>query len=336
MNAKKLIKNILMSIAIPAVVYVFFFVLCNVTGHAGFGVGADFKTIVYTTIYTGMIALAMSINLTSGRFDFAVGATLVAATILGGNFASNMGWGAIGLLVSVAVCGAIIGLISGLAYVLLKLPPMVVSLGLAMLYEAAGYIVNKHNGIRLIGKTKILVWATPPQSIIILVVVCAVMIIVWDYTKFGYERSALASGQKISTDTGINENKNAVICYVIAGLLLGVAGTVYLSKYGVMTPETGLSSSSYFMSAFLPMFLGGTISRYNSHSVGIFLGALTQAFLTSGMTWMNVSSSWMTVINGVIVMLYLIYTSNSYKLVEAKMFKEKLAKAQAAKAAQKA
>jgi ribose/xylose/arabinose/galactoside ABC-type transport system permease subunit len=37
-------------------------------------------------------------------------------------------------------------------------------------------------------------------------------------------------GQKIATDLGINEKTNAVICYVIAGVLLGIAGCVYISK----------------------------------------------------------------------------------------------------------
>jgi len=39
----------------------------------------------------------------------------------------------------------------------------------------------------------------------------------------------------------------------------------------------------------------------------------------------------MTVINGLVVCVFLIYSSNSYKLVEANMFKEKMEKANMAR-----
>ena len=333
MNVKNIGRNIFMSLIIPAVVFVFFMILCNATGHPGFGAGSDLQTIMYTSIYSGLIALAMAINLTSGRFDFSVGATLVLAIILGGNIAKDLKLGAVGLLLVTMLLGAVIGLISGLVYVALSLPPMVVSLGLAMIYEAAGFMFNNAKGVKLIGKDSMLVFSKMPWAIVLIVAVLAVLVILWDFTKFGYEREALISGQKIATDLGVNEKKNAVICYVIAGVLLGIAGCVYISKYGTVTPETGLSSSAYFMSAFLPIFIGGAIGKYSSKPIAIFIGAVTQAFFTSGFSAMKLSSSMMTVMNGVIVMVFLIYTSNVYLIEEKRMFREKLEKVKAARKA---
>ena len=330
---KKIGKNIVMSLAIPVIVYLFFFILCNATGHAGFGVGPGLQTILYTSVYSGLIALAMSINLTSGRFDFSIGATMVLAIIIGGNIAKDNKWGAVGLLLITMLIGAVLGLVSGIVYTMLGLPPMVVSLGLAMIYEAIGFIFNRAKGVKLMGKNNMLIFARLPWAGVVIAAVLIVMVILWDFTKFGYERKALATGQKIATDVGINEKKNAVLCYLIAGILLGIAGVVYISKYGTVSPETGLSSSSYFLTAFLPMFIGGAIAKYSSHPIAVFIGAITQAFITSGFSWMGLSSSTMTVMNGIIVMAFLIYTSNSHLLVEQKMFRDKLAKAKAARGA---
>lgn len=61
------------------------------------------------------------------------------------------------------------------------------------------------------------------------------------------------------------------------------------------------------------------------------MGAVVQAIITSGLQRMGVSNSVQTVLNGVIVRAFLPYSSNSYKLVEAQLFKEKLAKAKAAR-----
>ena len=327
MQKDSIIKKVLVSLIIPVATYVFFAALCRFAGHTGFGTGTDLQTILFTSVYSGLIALALSINLSSGRFDFSIGATLVLAIILGGNIAKEFDLNGAAMLVITALIAAVIGCISGLVYVLLGLPPMVASLGMAMIYEAIGFMYNRAKGVKLIGRSNLLIFSKFPTVIIIMLIVLVILIILYDFTKFGFNRSALASGQKIAVDMGINEKKNAVICYVIAGALLGIAGCIYISKYGTVTPETGLSSSSYFMTAFLPMFIGGAISKYSSYPVAVYIGAFTQACITSGLSVMGAGNSLMTIINGIIVLIFLIYTSNNYKIIEFQMFRQKLEKA---------
>ena len=330
MKAKKLGKNIVMTLALPVILYLFFFILCNATGHSGFGVGTDLTTIIYNAVYAGLVGQAMAINVTTGRFDYAVGSELMVSTILGGNIANQMGWGPAGMLLLVVLIAVAMGMISGVVYVTLGLPPMVVSVGLAMIYEAVGFIYNNAKGVRLIG-SPMLVFSRTGNSLILTVVVLAFLVVIYDFTRIGYNRRALQGGQKIAVDVGIKEKNNAVYCYMIAGLMMGLAGCVYLSKNGVIAPSVGLGSSSYFMSAFLPMFIGGIFGKYSSYPVAIFMGAVVQAIITSGLQSMGLPNSVQTVINGVVVCAILIYSSNSYKLVEIQMFKEKLAQAKAAR-----
>lgn len=325
----KVLKNIVMTLAIPVITYVFFMIMCNLFGAAGFGVGDDFKTIIYTTLYSGMIALAMSYNLTCGRFDYSVGSTIILSAIIGGNIVKENKWGPLALLVIVVLIAVICGLISGIAYTALKLPPMVVSIGITMIYEAIGLLFNRAKGIKMIGNSA-LVFAKPPYSIIVVGAALVILIFLFNFTSFGYQWRMLRSGQKIAVDIGVNEKKNAVLCYVIAGALLGIAACMYLSKYGTVTPEVGLSSSSYFMSAFLPLFIGGAIEKYSDKNIGVMIGAFTQAVITAGFGKLGFSSSLQTVLNGVIVMVFLVYTSNSYKLIVRKLHKEKLSRAIAA------
>ncbi len=325
----RILKNIGMTLAIPVITYVFFLIACNLFGSDGFGVGSDFMTIVYTTLYTGMIALAMSYNLTCGRFDFSVGATILLAAIVGGNIVKENKLGPLALLVIVILIAALCGLISGIAYAALKIPPMVVSIGITMIYEAVALLFNRSKGVKMIGNSA-LVFSRPPYSILVVGIAVLLLIFLFNFTSFGYEWRMLRSGQKIAVEIGINEKRNAVLCYVIAGVLLGIAACMYLSKYGTVAPEVGLSSSSFFMSAFLPLFIGGAIEKYSDKNIGVLMGAFTQAVITSGFGKLGFSSSLQTVLNGVIVMAFLVYTSNSYKLVIRKLHKEKLGRAMAA------
>ncbi len=323
LNYKNKVKALLTTLAGPIIVYLFFYIASNAMGNTGFGVGADLRTIIYNTSYSGFIALAVAYNLKSGRFDFSVGSVMILAMIVGGNIAKDMGLGAYGLLGMIVLCGAIIGIVSGIAYITLNLPSMVTSLGLAMIYEAAAFAYNNSNGIKLIGKFDMLIWASWPRNIILLLVAVVILSYVLYYTQFGYNTLALEMGQRNAVAVGINEKKNAVLCYMIAGGLMACAGVIYLSQYGYIRPETGLASSKYFIPAFLPLFISGLLERYSNRNIGIFIGAFMQACLSSGVVKMGASSSLKTVIDGVVVLLLLVYVSNSHKIDIYKMWKEK-------------
>jgi len=323
----KFSKNTLITIAGPIAVYLFMFALTNVTGNTGFGVGPDLRTIVYNMCYSGFIALAVSYNLTSGRLDFSVGSVLILSLIVGGTLAKNMEAGPVGLLLLVLAAGMVCGLISGLFYILLRLPAIVTSLGVAMIFEAIAFKLNKSNGIRLIGKFDMLIWAKWPYNVLLMIGVLIILTYLLEYTRYGYNSKSLQTGQKNAVDVGINEKTNALISYVIAGGLMACAGVLYISQYGYIAPQTGLSSSSFIMGAFLPMFIGGALAKYSNRNIGVFMGAIIQASISSGLIKLGITSSMKTVVDGVIVLLFLVYVSNNYKFGLMKMYKEKRAKA---------
>lgn len=329
-KGRKFLKKLVMMLIIPAVTYTIFFILCTVRGVKGFGVGSDFTVMLRNTIYTGFIALAVSYNLTSGRFDFAVGSTLILSTIMGGLITTNLGLGPVTMLGFSLLFGAVIGAVSGIAYVVLKIPPMVVSLGMAMIYEAIGFLLTGGSGVKLIGRSDLLIWANGPHIYILCAGIVAILFILLGYTKFGYDTRSLCTGQEIAVNLGINEKRNTVICYIVAGVCLAAAGVINMCVLGTVTPELGLGSASYIQNAFLPMFIGNLLAKYCDRNTGVIAGALTQAIIFAGIGKLGVPSAWQSVITGSICLLFFAYSCNSYKLVEMQMFKEKKERALAA------
>ena len=233
----KFSKNTLITIAGPIAVYLLMFALTNMTGNTGFGVGPDLRTIIYNMCYSGFIALAVSYNLTSGRLDFSVGSVLILSLIIGGTLAKNMEAGPVELLLLVVAAGMVCGLISGLFYIILRLPAIVTSLGVAMIFEAIAFKLNKSNGIRLIGKFDMLIWAKWPYNVLLMAVVLIILTYLLEYTRYGYNSKSLQTGQKNAVEVGINEKANALISYVIAGGLMACAGVLYISQYGYIAPQ---------------------------------------------------------------------------------------------------
>lgn len=324
----KIGRNLLFSLWMPIAVYIFFAILTTANGKTGFGVSSDLMVILRNTVFSGLIALALSYNLTSGRFDFSIGSILILSTIIGANITLAWELGPASLLIVTMIVGAVLGTISGLVYIILRLPPIVVSVGVAMIYEAIGFLLNKGQGIRIINRPDLLIFAKQPSITILAIVVLFILVILLNFTKFGYDSNSLRQGQAIAVNIGINEKLNTVICYLIAGALMAAAGIISLSILGSMSPKLGLGSASYMMNAFLPMFIGGALGKYSDRNIGVIIGAFVQSCIISGFAILGLSTSLQSVLNAVIVLLFLVYTSNSYKIVEFQMMKEKRLKAQ--------
>lgn len=323
-------KNILNMVAWPIAAYVFFSVLCAALGKTGFGVGSDLLVIARNTVYSGLIALALSYNLTSGRFDFSIGSILILSNIVGGTLALQWGLGPFQMLTVCLLTGAVLGTLSGLAYVTLRLPPIVVSVGMAMIYEALGFMMNDGTGIKLIGRSDLLIFAQPLSLAGLILVVLTVLVLLLNFTKFGYDSNSLRGGQAIAVSIGINERANVVVCYLIGGLLMAAAGVISLSILGTTAPKLGLTSLSYMMNAFLPMFIGTYLARYSDRNIGIVVGSFVQACIISGFAILGLSPSLQSILNSVIVLGFLAFSANSGKLVEVQLLKEKRLRAQAA------
>lgn len=326
MNQSKM-KNIGKAIAISAVlpiaVYLLFTLLCAMLGKTGFNTWSNMQVVLRTAIYNGFIAWAFSFNMLNGRFDFSIGSVMVLSTMIGADLAVKLGVGPIGMLVLFVITGLVLGCISGILYVLLKVPSMVCSIGVTMVYEALTFTLTGGNGVILIGRDDLLVFASSPYIYILCVIGLAVVIFLSRCTIFGYNFNALGMGQSVCVSVGIREKRHAILCYVLAGGLMACAGIINFSILGTCQPKTGLSSSSYMMSAFLPMFVGSAIGRFSDRNIGILIGALIQALITSGFTQMGLSSTLQSVLNAVIVLAFLFVETNGYKIGEKKMFEEK-------------
>lgn len=326
----KIGKNFLNTLWMPIVVYIFFAVLCAFNGKTGFGVNSDLMVILRNTVYSGLIALALSYNLTSGRFDFSIGSILILSTIIGANIALPWNLGPLGLLLASMIVGAVLGAVSGLVYIILRLPPIVVSVGVAMIYEAIGFSLNDGKGIRIINKPDLLIFAQQPYISILAIIVVIILVILLNFTKFGFDTNSLRGGQAIAVNIGVNEKLNTVICYLLAGMLMAAAGVISLSILGNMSPKLGLGSSAYMMNAFLPMFIGGFLAKYSDRNLGIMIGSFTQACIISGFAILGLSTSLQSILNAIIVLVFLVFTSNSHKISEFQMMKEKRLKAELA------
>lgn len=322
------------TLAIPVVVTVILLIVCAANGRMILSDGQLFSNFVSYTAIVMITTFALSINLGSGRFDFSLGSMATLSAIISAQLSYKMLSGdagsAIVMLILCLAIGAVLGAISGGLYVLLKLPPIITSLGVALLYEGIAFALTEGSYVMAEVQNDSMMsfrsnWYFP---FILIVVVLAIIYFVFDRTKFGYDYKALKEGQKVSVNTGIKEIPNAIVCYVICGALMGIVGFIQAARdTNINSSVLNFGSISVMFTAFLPMFIGGFIGRFSNDKLGYLLAAISMSLLNSTFAIFSdvVDMSTQSIINAVLLVVFLIFLNNEQTckdLVTGKLFKK--------------
>ena len=313
------VKKIVGTLAIPVLFAAVLLILCAIGGKTMIGNRISLNYFVLYAAVVMITTMALSINLNSGRFDFSLGAMAVLASVLSSKLTyAVLGGGTGSALVMLAlnlVFGALLGLFSGALYVTLRIPPIITSLGVTLILEGVTFSVTggKYvmDEVRNASMTAFAGnWYWP---LLIILAVLTLMVYLFDHTRFGYNYKALMSGQNVSVNTGIREVPNAVLCYVICGALMGIVGFLNVARSSnINGGSLNFGSISIMFTAFLPMFIGGYIGRFSNDKLGYLMAAICMSMLNSTFAAFSneVSASTQSIINAVLLVLFLIYLNN--------------------------
>ena len=307
-------KKIAGTFTIPVLTLLILEVICLshgeniITNQKGFD-----NFVVYTAIVM-ITTIALSINLNSGRFDFSLGAMASLSAVVGAKISYAVLGGGSGSAALMLV------IVSGLIYVTLRIPPIITSLGVTLIYEgvlytitSGKYVMTEVQNSSMSGFVGTWIYAA-----IIIAVVLVLSILLFDYTRFGYDYNALKNGQKVAVNTGIKEIPNAIGCYGICGALMGIVGFLNAARSTTINGgQLNFGSISIMFTAFLPMFIGSYISRYSNEKLGFLLAAVCMSLLNSTFAVLSnvVTASMQSIINAVLLMAFLIYLNNEKLLV---------------------
>ena len=108
-----------------------------------------------------------------------------------------------------------------------------------------------------------------------------------------------------------------MLCYAICGALMGVVGFLNAARStSINGGSLNFGSIAIMFTAFLPMFIGGYIGRFSNEKLGYLLAALCMSMLNSTFAAFSneISASMQSIINAVLLVVFLIYLSNEHKL----------------------
>jgi ribose transport system permease protein len=205
-----------------------------------------------------------------GMFDFSIGANIMLSAIVGCVFATKFGLGYFGLIIGALLCGCLVGLFNGSFYVKLHIPSMIVTTGLALIYEAvANYIAG---GVEQTLSADLRMFGQMPGDIILALVAFIVAYVFLNYTKIGTYTYAIGSNEFVAKNMGINVNKYKVLAFILSGGFLGIMAVLTISYGSSMVAVTGMASMSRNFIPTMGCFFGVAFKKYGIPLQAIIIG----------------------------------------------------------------
>lgn len=253
----------------------------------------------------GILVIGMTILLISGGIDLSVGSvTAFAMVIAGWLFLNGVDpWlaSAVAILLCTAI-GAFMGFFVtkvGLHHFIVSLAVMVIARGACLLFTGGRPIglYTLPPEFKFIGQGTV-----GPIPIVILIFVVFVLVFDFMLRKTTMFRKVFYTGsnEKAAAYSGIRTKKVIFLTTTLCSALCGVAGIIYMARFGSAQPTFGLGLELTIIAAAV---IGGASLNGGSGSIlGAILGVVLLSLVSSSLALLDVSVYWQDIIRGSILL----------------------------------
>jgi ribose transport system permease protein len=299
----------------PPLVALILAVLLFVIGgviRPGFVSAAQAANIIRLASFLGIIAAGQTLVIISGGegIDLSVGAVVTLGAILTFRFSDGQNsLLLVGLLVALSA-GAFIGFVNGLGIIFLRIPPLVMTLGMAGVVQ--GLILAVTQGQLPGGTPPVLArlisasFLGIPGSVLIWLALSLLMWLLLARTTYGKHLFAVGVNRLAAGLSGVNVPLIVVATYTLSGLLAAFGGFVLLG----FTQRVFLNlGNPYLFPSIAAVVVGGTVLAGGQGSYwGTMAGALVLTLISSLLRTMGLPEAYqLIVLGGTLVLLLSFY-----------------------------
>ncbi|UGQ09142.1 ABC transporter permease [Yinghuangia sp. ASG 101] len=253
-----------------------------------------------------LLAVGQSVVVVTRNIDLSVGSVVGLSAFACGKFASGSSHGVFTVVLIGVLVGVACGVLNGLLVSLGKVPSLVVTLGTLYIiqgvdyYWAQGEQINAATlpkGVLDLGTGSVL--GIPYLPLIAAVVLLATGWYLRSY-RTGRELYAIGSNPEAARLAGVRSGQRVFAAYVFSGAIAGLAGALWLSRFGTVVADAAAGWELQVVSA---VVVGGVAITGGVGTVwGAALGALLLTTIASSLVVLKVDSFWQKAINGALLL----------------------------------
>jgi ribose/xylose/arabinose/galactoside ABC-type transport system permease subunit len=253
--------------------------------------------------FVAIAAVGMTMVIISGNIDISVGAVVGVVAMVSGNLAVS-GAGILASWILPVLMSMVIGGVIGFLVAYLRIPSIVVTLGLASIIKGALILVTEGREISgmpegyAIAQMRLFGIPSPIYFMIILTIIVAIWM---RYSGFGRSIYAVGGNAEAARLSGINDRRVVLIVFILNGFFVGIAGLLFATQLNIIRPTVPPGFELQVISAAVVggvSILGG---------VGTVVGATIAAILLnaigSSLVFLQISPFWMRAFQGLLILV---------------------------------
>lgn len=261
-----------------------------------FFTASNLLNVIEQSAIIGVLALGQFLVILTGGIDLSVGSMLALTAMVG---ASTIGLGWPVAVAASVVVGGLLGAFNGLAIVLGKLPPFIVTF--AMLAIARGLALTMTNGAAInlpsdsgfafigSGLWPAVVWAVAVLAVYALL----------RRTRTGTHVFAVGGNIEAARVSGVRTGGILILVYALSAVGAAIAGLLFMARSGVSLPTYG---NGYELQTIAAVVVGG-VNLFGGEGkvTGAVIGVIFMTMLSNILDLIAVNPFWSFCVIGVVL-----------------------------------
>lgn len=218
--------------------------------------------------------------------------------------------------------GVILGSFNGFVITIGNVPPIIATLGTLSIYRgliffySQGTWINSFElprSIKLLSKGKLL---GLPNLVIFAILIAIIVFLFLKYTRAGRNIYAVGSNPDAAEFAGIRPQKIKFLVYLLSGLISGLAGILWISRFESAQTNTALGFELQTVTAAV---VGGVSTSGGVGTIpGVVLGALLLGIIQNSLTLVRISPFWQLAAQGLLIIIAVV----SDKLISKRIVRQ--------------
>src|SRR6202165_1736265 len=262
----------------------------------------------------GMVVVAESLILLTGKFDISLQGTFGLAPLLGAwliapkaSEGQGTEWSPWVGLVIVLLVGLVVGTINGILVVKANFNAFIFTLAMSILltglqlgWLGGQTVYNLPKAFIYLGSES---WFGVPVSVWVTVATFVVAALFLRYHRIGRAMYAIGGNLEAARAAGIKVDRIRIGVFMVASLLAAVGG---LMQAGRVTAVTAGQGSNLIFGVFAAAVIGGiSLEGGRGRMMGALTGVILLSLVTNILTLSNISSTWIDAVDGAIILIAL-------------------------------
>ncbi len=244
-----------------------------------------------------------------GLFDFSIGANVVLSAIIGVTLSRQFGYP--GLLIGAVLCGLVLGFCNGFLYAKLRIPSMIVTVGLMLIFESVAYFASRGEKQSL--DPALQFFGHAPGNMILALIAFLLTFFILKYTKIGTYCYAIGSNEYVAKNMGINVDKYKIIAFILLHGFVGIMAVLSVSFGTSMTALTGMATMSRNFTPLMGTFFGLAFRKYGTPVTAMVIGEFIISIIFNGFIALGAPTTIQNVVTGAALLLIVALTTKPVK-----------------------